>query len=389
MSIPAIQITANGAMVPDYADIRAYLVAQYQAIYGADVYLESDSQDGQWIDIVATALHDYATAAADVYNSFSPAFALIDALARNIKINGLSVQPATYSYADVDCAGTVGAVITNGQVQDDAGQVWNLPASVTIGSDGHAIARATSAVIGAVRAPAGTINTILTPTLGWTSVQCENDAVVGRAVETAAEVRARQAVSTALPSQSIDEGISGAILNITGVSACILYDNDTDVTDGNGIPSHSLCAVVEGGDTTAIAQAIFDKRTPGEGTYGDEEVTITDAYGIPKVIKFQRPTAVTVGVEITLTSLGAYSSDIGNDIKAAVAAYISALAIGATTQLTRLYGVAYLAGASGATYEITGIRLKKGSGSYGTSDITMAFDERPACTVSNVEIITA
>src|SRR5260363_207233 len=42
----SVTIDATGIHAPSYADVLNALKAQYRAIYGPDVYLENDSQDG-------------------------------------------------------------------------------------------------------------------------------------------------------------------------------------------------------------------------------------------------------------------------------------------------------------------------------------------------------
>ncbi|MCV5209418.1 hypothetical protein OFC00_31520, partial [Escherichia coli] len=79
---------------------------------------------------------------------------------------------------------------------------------------------------------------------------------VGVAAETNAELRVRQSQSVALPSLTPFEAVDGAIANISGVTRHKLYENDTDTTDANGLPPHSIAAIVEGGDATVIANSI-------------------------------------------------------------------------------------------------------------------------------------
>src|SRR6185503_10030857 len=96
-----------------------------------------------------------------------------------------------------------------------------------------------------------------------------------------AELRARQVVSTALPSLSVMDGTVGAVANVTGVTRFKGYENDTGSADVNGIPAHSISIVAEGGDSQEIADAIARHKTPGTGTYGTTSVTTYDAQGVP------------------------------------------------------------------------------------------------------------
>lgn len=77
----------TGLHLPDYPTILAYLQTRMRAIYGEDLYLDPDSQDGQIIAIFAEMLHDAHSLAAAVYNAFSPASAQGVSLSRQVAIN--------------------------------------------------------------------------------------------------------------------------------------------------------------------------------------------------------------------------------------------------------------------------------------------------------------
>jgi uncharacterized phage protein gp47/JayE len=379
-------IDRNGISAPTLADIRDQLVTQFQAIYGTDVYLEPDSQDGQWIGILAAAINDCNAMAVSVYNAYSPATAQGEGLSRAVKINGLARHIASKSSVDLLLGGTVGTVITNGYATDGSGVKWMLPEQVVIAMSGQVTVTATASEAGAITAPAETITGIGTPTRGWQTVTNLLAAVPGDPVETDVALRRRQAVSTKIPSQTIFEGLVGAVAAIEGVTRFGGVDNDGDGPDTNGIPGHSFSIVVEGGDAQTIAQTIYAKKGPGAGTYGTTSEIVTDAYGVPHTIRFMRPTNVKARVSITLKALTGYTTNIGAKIKAAVADYITGLNIGDEVYLTRLFTPANLSGADGATFDITNLQIAKGSGSFGSANLTYAYYEAPACTVDDITI---
>ena len=375
-----VYVDATGFHYPDYPTVLEQLKDEYRTIYGNDVYLEADSQDGQWVAVMALAIFDTMQVAASVYNSFSPLTAQSDALSRNVKINGIRRRVATYSQVDLRIVGQVGTTINNGQAEDTLGQKWNLPASVTIPVGGEITVTAQAADIGDVSAAAGTITKIATPTLGWQTVNNAAAATVGDPVETDAELRRRQTFSTALPSLTVLDGTIGAVASVPGVTRFRGYENDSDVTDANGIPAHSIAIVAEGGDQQAIGDAIAVKKTPGTGTYGTTTVTTYDQYGLPNLINFFRPTPAVIGVEVTIQALTGYTTGFADLIAAAVAASIQALEIGDDVLITKLYVPANLPGqAAGATFDITQLRIKKNAGAFGTSNLTLAFNEVAEC----------
>jgi len=384
----ACTISSTGITAPSYADILASLQASFQSIYGSDAYLDADSQDGQLLAVFAAAINDVNAQTIAVYNAFSPATAQGEGLSRVVKINGLRRHVATNSTVDVTLVGQIGTVITNGQVGDVQGNTWNLPASVTIPTGGSITVTATCAVLGDITAAAGDVSKILTPTRGWQTVTNAAAATAGAPVETDASLRKRQAISTALPAQSVLDAMIGAVANLSGIGRLAAYENATGATDGNGIPAHSVAFVVEGGDATDIATTIALKKAPGVGTYGTTTETIIDPAGLPNAINFYRPTSKRVIASITIKALTGYVATTATAITQAMADYVSALDIGADVLLTKLYGPANLPDipALGATFNITDLEIAFYGGTLAASDLVLAFNEAASLAVADITI---
>ncbi|EOA1826172.1 baseplate J/gp47 family protein [Raoultella planticola] len=383
-------VTAEGISAPDYQTVLDTITGYFQQIYGSDAYLDPDSKDGQMVALVALAIHDANNTAISVYRSFSPATALGDALTSNVKINGITRRAATNSTVDLLLTGTVGTTITNGSVRDTNGVIWNLPATVVIGTDGTVIATATCSSTGSVAAVAGSVNGINTPTRGWASVTNPLAATVGVAAETDAELRVRQSQSVALASLTPFDAVDGAIANVEGVTRHKLFENDTETTDANGLPPHSISAIVEGGDATEIANTIRSVKGQGVSTYGTTAVIVTDKYGNPYTIRFSRPVDVPIYVSITLKALTGYSSQVGDEIKAAVAAYINSLPIGDSVLLSRVYSPANLGVVSGGNaryYDIMELLIGRSSDDVAAANVVVAYDESASCSVDNIVLV--
>ena len=192
-----------------------------------------------------------------------------------------------------------------------------------------------------------------------------NAATVGSAAETDAALRIRQAQSVALASVTPFDALDGAIANISGVTRHKLYENDTGAVDANGLPAHSVTAVIDGGDATEIATTIQLKKGQGVTPNGTTHITVADKYGNPHVIGFNRPVPVPVYIAISLQAFTGYTTQIGEDIKTAIAAYINALTIGDDVLLSRVYSPANLGVVSGGEsryYDITSLQIGKSAG---------------------------
>ncbi len=382
-------LDSSGFHYADFPTFLTFYKDEYRAIYGADTYLEADSQDGQWVAVQAQSAYDLCALFAAVYNSFSPSTGQGDALSRNVKINGIKRRVPTFSTADLLIVGQQGTTLTDSLAEDANGNKWAIPSPTVIPISGSITVTATCQTIGAISAGANTINKIATPTLGWQTVTNPLAATEGEPVESDAQLRSRQTVSTALPSLSVLDGTIGAVANVAGVVRFRGYENDSNVTDADGIPAHNIAIAVEGGDVQEIADAIAVKKTPGTGTYGTTSATTYDVYGVPNTINFFRPTPATIGVEVTLDPLAGYTSGYADLIKQAVADSINALPIGDDVLITRLYVPANLAGQpEGMTYDLNLVRIKKNAGAFGTSNIVIAFNEAAECTPADVTVIT-
>src|SRR5690606_2784132 len=87
---------------------------------------------------------------------------------------------------------------------------------------------------------------------------------LGEDEETDAALRLRRQRSVSLASQGYLAGLLAALENIPGVTSAFVYENNTDSTDINGVPSHSIWVIVAGsGADEDIAEAIYTKRNAG------------------------------------------------------------------------------------------------------------------------------
>lgn len=381
-------ISSAGITAPAYSDILDFLKSKYQAIYGADTYLEDDSQDGQLLAIFASSINDANAVAISVYNAFSPSTAQGANLSSVVKINGIARAVPSASTVDVTIVGVVGTTITNGVVQDTNQVKWDLPATVTIPPAGQITVTATCETTGAVSAAAGTVTTIATPTRGWQTVTNASAAAMGNPVEEDADLRVRQSSSTALPSLTVLDGIIGAVKAITGVTRVAAYENDTNVTDSNGLPPHVISLVVEGGDATAIANAIAAKKTPGGGTCGTTQVVVTDVYGIPHPINFFRPTPQAITAVVNLKALAGYSTAVGTRVQQAISDYVNSVAIGGGSAGAVEWDACIAAAkgvVGGNTFKITSLTIS-GPGGAGSPDVPLAFNQSATCAPASVTV---
>jgi uncharacterized phage protein gp47/JayE len=370
-------INSTGLSIPTYVDILADLKTQAQNIFGSDIYLGNDSQDYQMMSVYALKTYDVMQLAQFVYNCMAPGTATGIGQDLLYKLNGLIRNVAIYSTCPVNLVGSPGTTIPAGLgwVKDVNGIQWSIP-SITFGPTGLITVTATCTYPGAIAASPGDINSIVKPTQGWFSVNNTLSATPGVDAETDSNFRGRQASSTANPSLTVLEGTKGAVAAVDGVTRSIIYENDTGITDSNTVPAHSIAAVVENGDPIAVAQAIFDKKGPGCGTYGTSNEMLYDQWNEATVINFFRPTYEPIDTVISIKALSGYTTATVTAIRVAVVAYLNSLQIGNNLPVSSLWGAALsVQELTAPVFSITALTACLHGGSPGTSDIAILFNQ--------------
>lgn len=386
-------VDSTGLHIPTYNDILEDMIAAMKQIYGDDIYLDNSSPDYQLLSIFALKQSDTLQALAYAYNARSPETAIGTSLDSVVKLNGIKRKAAGHSTCQVKITGSPFTQITNGAVKDRAGLTWDLPANVVIDSNGTAYTVATCRTAGAVSALAGDISQIETPTYGWVSVTNEVAAVLGNAQETDAQLRERQTISTANPSQTMLDGTKGAIAALKNVSRYAVYENDTNVssvTDDNpyGLPAHSVTCVVEGGTDEDVAEAIFLHKGIGCYTHGDVEVQYTDQNDYINRVRFFRPVYKDIFVKVVLKKYTGYISTMTVKVREAVYNYLAALTIGSDVSASVLSNIITDCNPS-LTKPIFGIKeLKLGlsKSAMAAQDIDIGFKEIPNPAYANIEV---
>lgn len=383
---PVATIDANGITAPTLADVIDFFKSKYRNIYGQDVYLEDDSQDGQMLSLFAQAVHDANNMAVSVYNAFSPSTAQGVGLSRVVKINGMVRKIPSYSMCDVLLTGQAGVEIYEGEVAASDGSRWTLPREIVIPLSGEITVTAICTTPGAIVAGAGEIDTITTNVAGWQSVTNPAAATPGAPVENDALLRVRQGISTMIPSVGVFDGLHGALAALPGSTAMRLYENDGDGPDPvTGIPGHAIALVMKGGDAQLIADTMRAKKSPGVRTFGTTSAASYDAAGVPRTINFSRPRDASIAWRVELKALRGFQVSDKALIAAALVNWTNELGIGNDVLLTRAYGPASLPGTPSAErFQITALKMALAGAAPIVQDLAMDYDEMPGALIENV-----
>ena len=384
----SVEITEAGITAPTVGQINQILTNLMQIIFGQDVILDDSTMDGQLLGIIAQAIDQSNNAMVKVFNGFSPTNSQGSYLDSLVGINGLTRKPASYSTVEVVLTGSPQTVITDGIVGDSNGNQWNLPSSVTIPESGEVTVTATAQTIGAIYSAPNSVTVIVTPFAGWTGVNNPNASNVGQEAESDASLRQRQSESQELPNQTLAQGIVAGILSLPNVTYCKIFVNNTNQTDSNGIPAHSISVVVGGGDVEAIATVISNKKSLGCGTYGQTSATLSSG----EVIQFQPQVFVWFRIVINIAPTNQYNVNVTNAIKNAVMNYINNSNIGDSIWLSKVQAVANVSISEGGnTYKVSSVTMgwsdsESGDVTQGTADAELLYYQTPQITLDMIQV---
>lgn len=306
-------IDANGLQTSTRAELIAFFTAAYQRIYGADVNLDSDSPDGQMMNINVQSILDLQDLVTQVYNMFDPDNAIGVILDQRVAINGIQRQGGTYTVTNITIVNTTSVNLYGIDqtdqpvytVSDNAGNLWQLQDTQLGLTAGSHVLVFQAATPGANFTIPNTITTQVTIVLGVASVNNPTTyTTLGINEETDAQLKIRRQKSVSLASQGYLAGLLAALENITGVTSAFVYENLTNITNVDGVPGHSIWVIVGGtGADADIAQAIYTKRNAGCGMFGQTTYTVIQVDGSPFTLKWDTVIAESFFIAFTATSI--------------------------------------------------------------------------------------
>lgn len=308
------QLTETGLQVQSQSDLLAQLIADFQTIYGADINVDSNSPDGQALNIYAQGGTDLRELLVAVYNSFSIEAAFGVYLDQRVALNGISRDAGTNTTTNVTIS-TSGALNLVGldalvndptavvfTVADAQGTLYQLVASVSIGSAGDNVLLFQAATVGIVQPIQNTITVQVTVVAGVTGVNNPDVALsIGTDEETDAALKIKQAKMFFLASTGPSDAIEAQLLqNVAGCVDAFVFDNSTS-GPVDTVPAYSIWVIVNGGSDADVAQAIYAKKAPGSPMKGSVTVNVNRPNGTTWVAKFDRAIAEPLYVKFSTT----------------------------------------------------------------------------------------
>lgn len=355
-----------GLEIKTLTEIITEIETAYKAIYGENINLAPNSPDGQAINIYAQGGIDLRELLSLINAGFDPDEAEGRVLDQRVALNAIKRNGGTFTTVPVElttdrAVNLVGLDTQSDElkptienlftVKDDEGNEFYLLTSQTIGA-GMASYSFRAAVLGEVQVQ---VNTITNPVTVISEVIDINNtsgaSTEGVDEESDAALRERRSASTSISAGGYLDSIEAALRNLDGVVTALVIENDTDITDADGIPPHSIWAIVDGGDNTEIGIVLYAKKSSGSGYKGVVDIEITRPNGTLYTASFDRPIDSDLYIRFSLVLPGGTvdTADIKNKIVENITWSVGADAVGSiiTSYVQSLNG----------DYQITGMQV--------------------------------
>lgn len=395
-SVPTVQFAYTGVVVPTEAAILAGVQADMNAAFGGNLNPALETPQGQLASSTTAIIADKNSQIALVANQVNPDFAdgrWQDAIGRIYFIDRI---PAQGTVVQAQCVGAQGTVIPIGaQAQDTNGNIYSCTQAGTIPASGTITLPFTCNTTGPIACPANALTTIYSAIPGWDTVDNSAAGVTGNAVESRVDFEARRAASVAFNANGSVDAVRAAVLQVPGVLSCYAIDNPTSSPVTNGdvtLAPNSIYVAVVGGNSNAVAQAIWSKKSAGCSYNGNTSVVVTDtnAAGQPYptyTVKFETPTDVPILFAVQIKASSQLPVTINSLIQNAIIGAFAGADGGPAAQIgTMLFASRFYAtvGAVDPNCEVVSIQI--GTSTPNQNYLTIGIDQIPTISASNITV---
>lgn len=396
-AVPQLQITATGIVVPAAPAVLAGVQADINAAFGGNLNPALTTPQGQMASTQAAIINNnnamFAQFVALIDPDNSSGF-MQDAIAR---IYFLTRNPGLPTVVQCTCAGADGTIIPIGTLAQDTSQnLYICQATGTI-SGGVVSLPFANVVNGPIPCPSSTLTTIYQAISGWESISNPSAGVLGANVETAQAFEFRRAQSVALNSHGPVDAIYANVFQVPGVIDVYAYENvlSTSITVGSSsytMVPNSIYVGVSGGVSTAIAQAIWNKKSPGCNYNGDTSVTVTDStgYNLPYptyTVKFHYLTNTPILFSVNIANNPQLPSNIIALVQNAIIAAFTGADGGTRARAGSLISSGrYYAGVIATNSNVSCESILLGPSTPTLTSYLMGIDQEPTISASNIAV---
>jgi len=382
-------VTPTGFEKKTLADLLSEIETDQRNTISPSLNFQADSVIGQNNNIFADKLRELWDVSEAIYRAMYPDSASGDALDNVAAITGAIRLPATKSTVTLTVNINAGTSLPVGRVVSEVNTGVRFVTTESVintgGSPADFDVDAESEDFGSIQAAAGTLTVIETPATGWNSVTNALDADPGRDDETDADFRVRREQLLRVGGNATVESILSDLRDVENVESVTLLNNRGDVVDSNGLPPHSVEAIMLGGADQDIGEALFRTVAAGTETHknaiGGVTVQVEDSQGFTEDMNFTRPQETDIWIEIDIEVTDEYEGDAA--VKAALVAEGSTLGIGNDVILEAIKAAAFEVG---GVFDVTDFKIDTVFPPVGTSNIPIAVRQLARFDTSRVTV---
>ena len=383
-------LTSTGFTSYSLSELVTSMQAKAKELFGSDINIEDDSVMGVLIELYAYGLDQVWSNMQSLYDSFVPQNAVGVQLDNIAQIKGLTRKDATSSTSRILLTGTGDTLIPAGTLFSigASGSQFSLDSDVTLPGGGTSIGYVTCTVQGPVLVAANSIDKIVTPVTGLSSVTQPDAGAQGSDVETDVELRYRLANIDQILGSSSRSALEAKLLEFSGITSALVSENVTSTTDAEGIPPHSFHAVLWPTitDTAGLAKVIYDNKPAGIQAHGAAgPFGVVGSNGETYNVDFSWATEKAIEIQVTLTTNSAvFPSDGNTQIQTALVNAVAEYQVGQDIKHFNLLCTA--ADAVEGVEDITLLFRFKDTGSFLTTTLAVAGNEVATLATANCTV---
>ena len=273
----------------------------------------------------------------------------------------------------------------------DGNENYVIESPTRIGDNGEVIAKFFNVNVNDSVAKANTITQIVTNVNGVERVNNKENATPAIFRETDAELFHRCLYFGSTATNASFRSILANVAQVRGVKRITGAENVTNsnqMINGVQLTPHSICVVVDGGDSQEIAEAIQKSKATGCDMVGDIEIPLY----IDKqryMYRFYRPKAVELKAKVTISEANhcLIRSDFEKVTKETLASFINSLDIAKAITQPLLSNA--LIKSIGGGFNVDDLQFSLKSNSLGYAPINLKLNEVASISQDDIEVIKA
>jgi len=397
-SVPKIQFTQAGLIVPAESDVLAGVQSDMNAAFGGGLNSALETPQGQLASSQTAVIGDKNNEFVYFTNQIDPQYAdgrFQDAIGR---IYFLTRKPATSTAVTVTLTGLAGTVVPAGTLaQDTSGNTYICTGDATIASTGTVTAEFQNIDTGPIPCAAGTLTTVYQAIPGWDAITNDADGIMGSVVESRADFEYRRKNSVALNATGTPGSIYATVYDLENVLDVYVIDNPKGIVVNKGVTNypmlpHSVYVAVVGGLDADIAAAIWRKKDLGCDYNGNTSVTVKDesGYNFPQPtyeVTFERPVSLPIKFAVNIVNDPTLPSNIVDLVKASIIARFNG-ADGTNRERigSSIFASRYYAPVSAVATNVAVVSILIGTSTPTLTKVDVGIDQSPTLTASNIAV---